>query len=48
MRRETGIRLALGASGDGRYRATLELVAEEAEHRKLTGYAQKNLKKLPE
>ncbi len=36
----------LGASGDPKFRATLEKVSQDAPHRKLREYAVKNLKKL--
>ncbi len=37
---------ALGASGQGKYKATLSKVASEATDRKLKGYAEKSLKEL--
>jgi serine/threonine protein kinase len=36
----------LGASRNEKYKSTLKKVAEDAPHRKLRGYAEKNLKKL--
>lgn len=37
---------ALGASGQSRYKATLDKVAKDAPHRKLRGYAEKSLNQL--
>jgi hypothetical protein len=37
---------ALGASGNGKYRGTLQTVAQKAPHRKLQKYAEQSLGQL--